>query len=489
MKKSLGASFVCFLLAAAALPLSAAYINREKERVVITETAVFGDSRAAEGITLQYATHWQGKLLWNTAYAVGSGKGAESRFTFVSSGRTWESPGVESVECYGASGWGIGGNKIHMEDLSRIHLPEAVKEVASRTAPGEKRTERIDLSDYYEYEPLSFFFQSGPKNVYYSEGDEPEEADSYPLSEYFAIPVEENTMLELTVEKDGQGNCIQIDCHDTEESGLWVNCRYAFGEEGCFLAYCCERKSGGPSVSGERYGIFYLPYVESAVRRTLDPRRIQKLCDLPGTVEPVEMELDEERGILYLVSLEDEIYSLSIYRMEDGKLLPVQDLPVFSLRAAEEKYAAEGYEERYPYWAGMWPEEAGVLLTWRDGFFAFVAEEAGRYSLFCQDMFPDCIRSDEGAMFDREQECLFPFEPVCAFDGERLALAALNEGWNGINASLAVYGEEGLRYYGFYDNSGSRESGEAYSYRAVRPQGAFNGLDARPERPLRINFQ
>jgi len=90
MRRSLFVSLLCMGLALVAIPLGWMRVDGEKEDVAIWEETLSGDLEAASGITVQVASHWNGRLLWNTEYTVGDGGEARSDLTFSSKRVVWE---------------------------------------------------------------------------------------------------------------------------------------------------------------------------------------------------------------------------------------------------------------------------------------------------------------------------------------------------------------------------------------------------------------
>ena len=110
--------------------------------------------------------------------------------------------------------------------------------------------------------------------------------------------------------------------------------------------------------------------------------------------------------------------------------------------------------------------DGGVLLTWNDNQFSFVAEEKGAHRWWCSGVFPQTM----GELDEEEVQNPFPRENACMFDGTRLALAAF-ENWENLGIQLMICNETGELYCGRYKNSQDTILGLAAEKR-ICPQGA-----------------
>ena len=84
-------------------------------------------------------------------------------------------------------------------------LPPA-RDVASRTAAGETRTERLPLNRYYAYYPVYLWSDC----LWTEDIDEISAAHRALLNECFRIPVPDSETLEVTVSKDEAGRVVDV---------------------------------------------------------------------------------------------------------------------------------------------------------------------------------------------------------------------------------------------------------------------------------------
>lgn len=492
MKRSLWVAFFCMGLAVLALPAAWAGISREEGDIAITEEVLSGDPAAAAGVTLRIASHWDGHLLWDTEYVIGSGREAESEFVFSARQVVWVKNAQKSAKMDFLYGSGFGTaltDSLALADLGNMPYPEILRDVAERASTGEVHEETVRISGYYEYYPVDFML--GGSSVEYK-GDYGGELPQH-LANLFRIPTGDDRM-NITIERypsedgdeasraaggDAAGEPVSVRGQIASDAGnVLIADASAFKEGGCYYAFCLESaETGLPSCRGENCGIFYLPFQEEDGWIQVELMQMEKLCPLPEGTAPAAMLLEVERGRLYLTVKEERDYSLLVYGLESGTPVLEQRVSLGRERFLDAQEPLDkgmqsldgglqssdkgtpspdgglqlsdngspwadrepGMDASLPQLCAMTMEEGGLLMTWSDNGFAFVAEEEGQWRLWCSGRFP--------------HSPLFPGERECLFDGERLVLAAL-DGWESVNILLAVYDESGEVYSGLYRHSG-----------------------------------
>lgn len=462
MKKSLITAGCFFLLAVIALPVSAYYVDQGKNAIVITQEVIEGDPEAASGIVLQMENTWNDNLFWDTEYVTGSGNPAKSRFTFYAGqlNGTSYSPVMElarlrnSLTYFYGAGYGAYGL-----DPDAVPVPEAVREMVRQTDPREVVVSILSVHDLYEYWPVSVELSSD-SHAFLDYMD-------YGMPEFFQIPVPENAMVEITIQKDIDDRCTRLQCN-AESGDIDIKSAGAFGTEGCYLAYyCVDAQSGDLMPPGEDYGIYYVPYQEGL-------KRIRKVFPLEKECMPIALEADEETGQLWVLILQGSRYYLDLLDLEEEgeSCRLVQQITLPDTGAKEKGFSP----------ARMTLTREGLLLTWQeDGLFAFVSEDPeGGYTLWRTDHFP----GEKG----HAGNTVFPYEQAFLFDGERLVLAAFPD-WLSNDIQLAVFTKEGLAYYGLYRHSGEWDRENDIPGGWIHPVGVIDSGIRRPDNPLRLRFE
>lgn len=469
MKRSAVISILIIGIALLGLPLAIEKVNNGKENVVIIQEVLSGSPEAARGVTLRMASHWDGNLLWNTEYTIGGGD-TESLFTFSGAAVRWGSQECRSAKADFLYGSGFGtavGNYDKVVGADWLPYPEIIRAVADRTQPGEKRGETVEIGEYYEYYPVSFEL-SGSSVKYLGDYDE----NLKYLTGLFQISTAQDC-LRVETEKLPEGNLAAVSGrNDTDGEDIMIAQASAFGTEGCYYAFCCEdMKTGKRADRGENGGIFYLPFTETKGWMQVDLTQMRLMCPLPENILPVGMLLDEEKEYLYLVAEGEEDWRLYTYTLNGEAPVLAQELMIRQGKESLQNafYQEDILEEReyldletddYLYFRRIQRVEGGLLITWNDNGFSFVTLEGGRYRLWCGGCFP----------YNHSTKP-FSWENTCAFDGERLVLAAF-ENWQSMNVLLTVYEEGEEAYCGLYHYSGGEDLyPDRFNRGGILPQG------------------
>lgn len=489
MKKAFCLAVILLLAGPVAFAAAGLKVDRQKNDVVVTETTVYGNPEEAAGAQVRITSQWEGHLIWDTVYTVGSGV-AESSFRFSSMGETWRSPGTYSVDINFYMNWGsaITNGPIIQFDADGYPLSRVLRSVMERTAPGERRTETVCLKDFYDYYPLNVSFNNQALDVYYSEDYldvyySEDYSEDVSLTEFLRIPIGE-AAVEITMEKNQDGEVVDVKCSSLNEP-LFANCA-AFGRDGCYLAYYVDDwKNGKVGDPGEDYGIYYFPYVEKKENRsdlTIDPNQARLIYRLQPGIYTVEMELNEAQGELYLVTKEEQEFYLSVFDTQGDDLSLKQKLMLRSV-------AGEPGEKDNPYWAQLSVQDNGVLMIWRDGSFVFAARLGKEFINWGLEYHPSALNTNtivkdfeteiqremalrEGETPVSQENLTFPVENVWAFDGQRLAIASFVD-WRSLSVDLTVYTEEGLAWYGICEHSGDVFKQQSSSLLRLTPPGTF----------------
>lgn len=460
MKKSLLLSLLVMGLAVFSLPAALIAVDSGKERIQISEEVLSGNPAEAAGVTLKIPSHWGKHLLWDTEYIIGSGKQAKSRFSFSSHPVYWSVP-EEKVN---------GSLRMEIDAaLARAFLGSGY--AASSETMGwentfyEKYTEIVRIADYSPSFPLSLEVE------WYSvkyEGDY-NEACNY-LRDFFHISAAEDQM-EVTVERKEQGTTVAVHFIENDEQVSIVDVAADDKGKGFYYAYCLENAETGEWADrGQNMGIFYFPYWVQEPFLHIDPTQVKRLCDYPANAVPLRMLVDSEEEILYLAVREKEDYYLLIYQLEDKIPILMQQIPISWDNLSTILANSEEDEDILSpsSFCRMLLVDGGVLMTWEDNRFAFIARENGQYRLWCSSVFPKNV--------GKNSDSPFPIEQVCLFDGKKLILAAY-ENWYSTNVLLSVYDEQEQTYSGRYVHSGQQDIDAGYDFHSgIVPQGVRFGV-------------
>lgn len=529
MKKSL----CVFIFAAAAGLCTILFaiwaVDSEKGNITVTETVVEGDVAAAEGISVEIGTHWEGQLLWNTEYQPGHVEEAASSFDFsgqktrwdYSNPRAWNSNftysgevgnwrdrttayvdlAVVSTDFGTAQGINAAtGSRTYYdvvtEDMPWSRLLQAAKD---QTAAGENRTVTLRVRDYYDCYPLEFsvFDATGMWHNWDHWGEI--------ATDFFKFRIPEDEQFQIMIRKDWDGKVLELNCRSMGE-GYFPVVTSAVGDTGYYFSFYLEGANKDfadvQREFGGQYAIYWLPCAEQSNGGSgeLQVEQMKSAAQLPEDAIPVTMRLDREKRILYLLALQKERYILLTYSVEGGELTLRQQLTVYDIAddVNEDIDFAEGDGEDHLKFRKMTVQEDGILLTWQDNRFAFVAGDGEEFRFWCDGVFPAAAKEDENEDLKAgmsagsylASESAFPYEHAFAFDGTRLVLAAF-ENWGSLDSRLLVYREGQLVYSGYYQYSGELDAALGMGDRILPWGDNFSGSrrDAAVLKPLHVSIQ
>lgn len=428
------------------------------------------------------------------------------------------------------------GAHIISDDMPYARLLQAAED---QTAAGETRTVTLRLRDYYDYYPLEFSVVGEDGHVY-SEASWRQFA-----TEYFKLLVPEDEMLQVTIRKGQEKGVLDLDCHSMG-GGYFPIVTSALGDEGYYFSFYLEGADADfeeieeiQEKLGGQYALYWQPAAKppkkSSGKVQIDPEQMEKAALLPDGAIPLTMRLDREGEMLYLLAMQKERYILLVYTAHKGELILQQQLTipdtVFAvgagavaeeadpaagevgpaaeeagsaagevdpatgeavLAAADEAdpstAAAEAEGNGHVYFREMTVQEDGILLTWQDSRFVFIARQGEEYRLWCVGVFP-VDKSSLTYEHAFSYESVFPYEHAFAFDGTRLALAAF-ESWDSLDSRLLVYREGQLVYSGYYQYSGELDAALGMDRKIIPWGDRFNNYRRQGmwPNPLHVSF-
>ncbi len=444
MKKSLVLFFILSGLALLFLPAALVVANRGREDITVTQEVLSGNPDAAVGITLTTASHWDGHLLWNTEYTPTGTTPARSEFSFSGEGATWEWTREKSATlAFNASVDLLDTDAYSAWNAANFVFPKIAQQLMYR-ASEEEYSETVRIGDYYSTYPVVFRLTGISVDYGFYQ-----DACNF-MTGFFHIPTGDEKLKITIYQSAGSKERYFQGENVPDADNIVIASASAFGRDGIYYTYCLENPESGECVErGQNRGIFFFPFSEvSKYSVSLEWEKLENVCEFPPDMVPLKMHLNEDETYLYIVARQKGEYSLLVYSLDHGVVLQHQ--------------IALDRQEHSGSFCRMHFIENGILLTWDDNYFSFVAEENGEYRYWCSGIFPE-------TPMDGEAQNPFPWENACAFDGKRLALAAF-ENWYGLSVYLAVYDEGGQIYCGHYHNSQDAERKISYGNK-ISPQG------------------
>ncbi|MDE6935305.1 MAG: hypothetical protein K2P26_06820 [Oscillospiraceae bacterium] len=493
MKKTLTILAVLAVLSAGAIAVCHGWVNAAREQVEIGEIIQTGDRSDVAGLTVRYQTATQdGRLLWDTAFALGGELAPESSFRFTPDRDFLPWQGGDRVDLNVASGdFASGGGGVLTDGYwrSRDMLLEPARDVAERTAAGEVRTETVRLADYYDFYPLNLSVSletrasdGSPAWVSWSMYQADEE-EYQKLERYFRIPIPADCMVTVTVEKDADGAVCQITCSTStweEDSAYLSQLWSAFGlgsEKGVYLLV---DGGGGTSVGDSplavQKGIHFIPIAG----------REQELSS--GNWGHLILDFDNirllhpvERGELMELRWNSDRSQLMVYTREDEKLM----LTVVDAATGQVDQCLELLD-----WPDPTNPEEWVELTVADDGDLHAAEVNGGHFIALREEGGRCAPILVNGTGERSM-AIDSQDTRLAWDGERLAVAYAGSGYGGsrifVDTGGAMFNATGLRlevwtaagrqFSGVYEDLPARDpSSYVNDYYHPRIMGVVAGL-------------
>lgn len=431
MRKSVTVLLALIVCAAAVLYGAVGAVDGKTTEITVQEHTLWGDPAAAGGLVLETYQNVDRQLFWHSTCLAGKEPSTVTEFDFTMMPRsTAAEEKVELNLSVGTGGFGISssGGLQRDETWELSDMMEPVWDVADRTEAGESRTEVVSLNRYYDTF-LVYLEAFGHVEVM---NDVISNDWAEFLTDYFQIPVPDSVLWEVSVTKNQLGNITEASCQEVlDDDGVgtygYADC-VMIGSDVYFLL------QGNLDVSHIQggYGIYRIPgemvrEIDGAVlsrpQLQLKVKELENICQLdPSLVNHVRLEAGPQENTLLLL------------RQMDGqvrvRILDVQSGTVRQELLYEEEHLPE-----------VWTcENLLILLTDRETIRVY-RERDGLYELWMNDMLYPLTDNSEY------------YVPLFAFDGSRLAVAAMKERYRAVSSRVTVYEKTGLSYAGDYSYS------------------------------------
>ncbi|MFR1724908.1 hypothetical protein [Emergencia timonensis] len=461
MKKTIAAAVMVFALALLALIAIYFYVNPQQDQVAIEETVLFGDTKAAEGLTFTTTAcdSCSRKLLWKTEYVVSEQPKTTTQFQRVKDDVYSPDADLDYIEleedCF------ISSSDILSDEIVRT-LPEdhpVISDVASRTTNGKTREETHRLREYYQYYPVKLSMDISGINI--------DKASLH--TDYFKIPVPADYSIKVTVKKDEKGKIIRYEMapvhsyFEPEIEGL-------FTTNGCFVAlpdlkYEADHKSTTEEdddswlymkdlrLSQAMRGIHFVPFVAeenkgNKLRADFDNAKL--IVPLPSTSQVLRMQQSQDQKKIIVLLRERGELVLSVIDAASKKVL--QRTPLQQISAQRNMNMIKEKDGR-------------LLIVADDGQIHLLTQVRNQYRIEISGSLEQVVKRGEFSSLPS----YWSFD----YDGENLALATFSEPFDGRYPNCSVYvflyGQSKLKYAGYYKNSLNKENAGSESGFVVAP--------------------
>ena len=453
MKKLL--VLLCLLLALGLLTVCAigAAVREGGDRVTLTPRPLYGDPAAAQGATVSMLAHLDEHLRWDITYPIGGEAKADYRISLreLSFERN---PSLSGIHMYEDIKYGLDTRK-PPEELTGIE--KAYRELFDRTEPGTKGRVEIRLQDYYTYYPLRIDVNL-PGTLWHGLDYEDMESNDYAneravwdaFREFFRIPIPADLpSFEISVVKNvdgGIGGCGSSAPKEGAHYSLYAETAYT--SDTCSMAINNRYGEGyvDTSLIPGGYGIYSFTYTN--VRNDKNTQGNTTIFH-PGYVTGVHA---ETLAMVYPLEESIHVYSMHITPDEDRLLLVCRDraemmsLVVIDLATMQKIQSIPLAENE---WVSLHQEKDFLVLFYGPTISVYELCEDGSYA--------HVLSADQPSVINGEFASINTHAAM-DFDGERVVFVdLLDERKYGslqtVDICVAVYGTEGLLYYGEYDNS------------------------------------
>lgn len=453
MKKTIATAFMVFSLALLSFIAIYFYVNQQQNQVTIDETVLFGDVKAAEGLTLTTSAcdSRSRKLLWKTEHVVSEQPKTTTQFQRVKDDVYSPDANLNYIEleedCF------ISSSDILPEDHP------VISDVASRTANGKTREETHRLREYYQYYPVKLSMDISGINI--------DKASLH--TDYFEIPVPADCSIKVTVKKDEKGKIIRYEMAPVH-SYFEPDIEGLFTTNGCFVAlpdlkYEADHEGFADGDDEEwlymkdlrlaraMRGIHFVPFVAeenkgNKLRADFDNAKL--IVPLPSTSQVLRMQQSQDQKKIIVLLRERGELVLSVIDAASKKVL--QRTPLQQISAQRNMNMIKEKDGR-------------LLIVADDGQIHLLTQARNQYRIKISGSLEQVIKRGEFSSLPS----YWSFD----YDGENLVLATFSEPFDGRYPNCSVYvflyRQNKLKYAGYYKNSLNKENAGSESGFVVAP--------------------
>ena len=458
MRRSLAFFLVLLLAAIVGMGTALAAILPARDRVELTETVLYGDRAAAEGVAVRTRNTYDHYLFWDTVCALGEELAVDTDYTFSASQIRERTPVT-----YGGIIMNNSFGLLSPDDPTAdpTGLSAVYAQMMEEVQPSQKLRKEVYLKDYFTYYPLGGYLDLPASGLSWSgtfttdTTPEPgtEEYLVLAFQNFFRIPVLETETLELTLTANASGDVTVYGYGSGPGDSYYMSSQSVYTGDACYFTFDCHTQEGGmvdTSLIPGGYGVYRLPYLPEdapgpGTSLEVGSRAARIKTDELAMVYP----LDPEAVLLGLTLSPNQTKLLIHQRVENTYVLTVVDLA--DMTTLQRLEVADWPETSYGGWFLYEGDDFLVPVLGWDRLVVLALAEDGRYEIrFSAEATPPPAEGEE-PLYDLDQFAEMDY------DGERLAVVRnlRHERYSYFicDFSLAVYDPSGLIYFGEYANS------------------------------------
>ena len=351
MKRAVIPVLILTILSAVASPFIGITVNADADNMTITEKTVYGDRMHAIGATVNVDYEHRNRLIWQTTYSISAENvlQCEYDYKFFPMSQTAEvNFGGVTIS---SDLHHTGDTTTEKEMLSGLTL--AYREVYERTPVGKERTEKILISDYYDFYPISvkvhipgFSYRTFENYRYKNQSASVAKTQILEaFNEYFKIPVSPEAYVEITVDRDPS------DGHSTTglNGAYSMFCQSAITDKVCYFAINNYSSFDNPidtSMIKGGYGLYAIDYGKE-YEHGIDLNSIRTVYNIPETEEITHIipRPDDDKIVLFTADRQNSYMHVINSKGELHQKLTLPFGPSFNLINEEDFFVIIANEQ------------------------------------------------------------------------------------------------------------------------------------------------
>lgn len=458
-------------------------VRKTEDQVTITPEVLYGDSSLVEGMAVQVRTQISGAMRWTTDFVIGQEEQAQTTVKHLSGPDEEDLNMVDHVMLNGnfrvnpiVNGWQISASDSgdffdkQRAEWASWQLGDLLDSVTAQCQPGKTHMQTVWLEECFDYYPIAANLPTSTLNLglivdgkRYLPEDTKEwfELLSLELQRYFRIPVIKDDRATILVEKDEKGQVTELSLN------AWAGAPERDGTYSCMTSaglyftmnmspelYDYSQVPGG-------YGLYFMPMVEEDGKRYLMPEELATVVSWENDQPLGRLWSDESGEILVMRHDGEEGAMLDLIDVAAGKIIQTMGCGVSSEWGEYERNPGTIHKV-------LVQEDILVIEFYIGDFLVYQRQENGLYE-FCFAVKPDQYESQIHQWKPSLLHAIEYDQVGLDYNGKYLAVSWFMPYSKGIDSAescdiyVALYGEEGLVYFGVYHNSLS-VGNETYGY-------------------------
>ena len=332
MKKCLILVLCLLLISTCSIFAAHSIIDPKKDQVLIEETILYGGLNEAAGLSVTTHIGASGHLFWDTCCEPGKAADASTDFRFShKEEHHFEAIDDLPVVLEMTNDMSAGGI------IEYDSINDALKHVADNTDPSERRTETVDLRDFYDFFPLGVRINLGnDQNYYYFNSTDPffEESDPHGIltafNDFFKFPIAEPYMQTVTIQKDIEGNIIELQVDSADNADFFIDTVSKVSKNNCWFTFKFwgEPRPDTSCIPGG-YGIYCMPFSSIEEGDTaykgfptvVHPEQLRNAYPLNENTDVMDLYYDERFDHLIFTTVEEGWHWVTVLDGSTGEEL------------------------------------------------------------------------------------------------------------------------------------------------------------------------